>query len=78
MSEQPSKNPILESGNFLYSLMMLAVIAMVVAIGGIGFVSVAKGNNATASASGASSTTVEVTLTEFAISMSLMSCRLET
>ncbi|KGA14124.1 hypothetical protein GM51_18020 [freshwater metagenome] len=70
MSEQPSKNPILESGNFLYSLMMLAVIAMVVAIGGIGIVSVAKGNNATASASGASSTTVEVTLTEFAISMS--------
>ena len=69
MSEQPSKNPILESGNFLYSLMMLAVIAMVVAIGGIGIVSVAKGNNATDSASGAALTNVEVTLTEFAIAL---------
>ncbi len=70
MSEQPSKNPILESGNFLYSLMMLAVIAMVVAIGGIGIVSVSKGSSGTNGADGATLTNVEVTLTEFAISMS--------
>ena len=70
MSEQTSKNPILESGNFLYSLMMLAVIAMVVAIGGIGIVSVAKGNGSATNTNGSSTTTVQVTLTEFAISMS--------
>jgi uncharacterized cupredoxin-like copper-binding protein len=70
MPEQPSKNPILESGNFLYSLMMLVVIAMVVAIGGIGIVSVANSNGGATSANGASTTTVQVTLTEFAISLS--------
>ena len=69
MSEQPSKNPILESGNFLYSLMMLAVIAMVVAIGGIGIVSVAKSNGSTTNTNGSSTTTVQVTLTEFAIAL---------
>ena len=69
MSEQPSKNPILESGNFLYSLMMLAVIAMVVAIGGIGIVSVAKSKGSTTNTNGSSTTTVQVTLTEFAIAL---------
>lgn len=69
MSEQTSKNPILESGNFLYSLMMLAVIAMVVAIGGIGIVSVAKSKGSTTNSNGSSTTTVQVTLTEFAIAL---------
>jgi uncharacterized cupredoxin-like copper-binding protein len=49
--------------------MMLAVIAMVVAIGGIGIVSVAKSNGSTTNTNGSSTTTVQVTLTEFAIAL---------
>ncbi len=69
MSEQQSKKNLLASGNAMFSLMMLAVIAMVTAIGAIGVVSVAKGS--TVSSSGGSSvTTVSVTLTEFAVTLS--------
>ena len=72
MSEKSLREQLSEGGNFLFSLMMLAIIAMVVSIGAIGVVAVAKnstsGSGGTESA--AASTTVEVTLTEFAISMS--------
>lgn len=71
MSEQNSKNNLLASGNAMFSLMMLAVIAMVVSIGAIGVVSVARGGTSSASAGGGNAvTTVEVTLTEFAITLS--------
>ena len=74
MSEKPTRNPFLASSDFLFSLMMLAVIAMVVSIGAIGIVSVAKnGGSATEAAgspSASGSSTVEVTLTEFAIAFS--------
>ena len=69
MTEQKKGNPFLEAGNMMFSLMMLAVVAMVVSIGAIGIVSVAKSNGATAAGTGAP-TTVQVTLTEFAIEMS--------
>ena len=68
MSEENKRNPLLESGNMMFSMMMLAVIAMIVAIAGIGIVSVAKSDNVAASSGGA--TTVNVTLTEFAITLS--------
>ena len=74
MSDKPSRNPFLASSDFLFSLMMLAVIAMVVSIGAIGIVSVAKNGGssteATGSPSASGSSTVEVTLTEFAIAFS--------
>lgn len=69
MSQGADKQQPIMNGNNLFSLMMLAVIAMVVSIGAIGVVSVAKGGSATAGGpSGVS--TVEVTLTEFNISLS--------
>jgi FtsP/CotA-like multicopper oxidase with cupredoxin domain len=74
MSEKPTRNPFLASSDFLFSLMLLAVIAMVVSIGAIGIVSVAKnGGSSTESAgspSASGTSTVEVTLTEFAIALS--------
>jgi FtsP/CotA-like multicopper oxidase with cupredoxin domain len=69
MSEKNVRNQLLEGGNFVFSLMMLAVIAMVVSIGAIGVVSVAKSDGASAGAASAT-TTVNVTLTEFAIKLS--------
>ncbi len=68
MSEENKRNSLLDSGNMLFSMMMLAVIAMIVAIAGVGIVSVAKSDNVAASSGGA--TTVNVTLTEFAITLS--------
>ena len=68
MTEENRKNSLLDSGNMIFSMMMLAVIAMIVAIGGIGIVSVAKSDNVAASSGGA--TTVNVTLTEFAVTLS--------
>ncbi len=68
MAEENRKNSLLDSGNMIFSMMMLAVIAMIVAIGGIGIVSVAKSDNVAASSGGA--TTVNVTLTEFAVTLS--------
>ncbi len=74
MSEKPNRNPFLASSDFLFSLMMLAVIAMVVSIGAIGIVSVAKNGGSSTESAGAPSasgtSTVEVTLTEFAIALS--------
>ncbi len=72
MSDKPTKNPLIASSDFLFSLMLLAVIAMVVSIGAIGIVSVAKngGSSSEAAASPSGSTTVDVTLTEFAIAFS--------
>ncbi len=74
MSEKPNRNPFLASSDFLFSLMMLAVVAMVVSIGAIGIVSVAKnGGSSTESAgspSASGTSTVEVTLTEFTIALS--------
>ena len=74
MSEKPTRNPFLASSDFLFSLMMLAVIAMVVSIGAIGIVSVAKNGGSSTEAAGSpsasGSSTVEVTLTEFAIALS--------
>lgn len=69
MATQEKKNPFLEAGNVMFSLMMFAVIAMVVSIGAIGVVSVAKGSGATAS-TGGGTVNVEVTLTEFAVTFS--------
>lgn len=68
MSEDNKRNPLLEGGNMMFSMMMLAVVAMIVAIAGVGIVSVAKSDNVAASSGGA--TTVNVTLTEFAITLS--------
>ncbi len=74
MSEKPTRNPLLASSDFLFSLMMLAVIAMVVSIGAIGIVSVAKNGGSSTEAAGSpsasGSSTVEVTLTEFTITFS--------
>jgi FtsP/CotA-like multicopper oxidase with cupredoxin domain len=69
MSEKNVRNQLLEGGNVLFSMMMLAVIAMVVSIGAIGVVSVAKSDGASAGSASAT-TTVNVTLTEFAIKLS--------
>ena len=69
MSEKNARSQLITGGNFLFSLMMLAIIAMVVSIGAIGIVSVAKSDGAKADAAGAT-TTVNVTLTEFAIKLS--------
>ena len=68
MSEQKKGNPFLEAGNMMFSMMMLAVVAMVVSIGAIGVVSVARSNGASAVSSGP--TTVQVTLSEFEIKLS--------
>lgn len=74
MSDKPSRNPLLASSDFLFSLMMLAVIAMVISIGAIGIVSVAKNGGSSTEAAGLpsanGSSTVEVTLTEFTIAFS--------
>ncbi|MFZ4112282.1 MAG: multicopper oxidase domain-containing protein, partial [Ilumatobacteraceae bacterium] len=74
MSDKPTRNPLLASSDFLFSLMMLAVIAMVVSIGAIGIVSVAKNGGSSSESAGtpsaSGSSTVEVTLTEFAIALS--------
>ncbi|KGA09910.1 MAG: hypothetical protein GM46_6450 [actinobacterium acAcidi] len=74
MSDKPTRNPLLASGDFLFSLMMLAVIAMVVSIGAIGIVSVATNGGASTETAGSpsasGSSTVEVTLTEFVIAFS--------
>ncbi len=73
MSEKSTKNPLVASSDFLFSLMMLAVIAMVVSIGAIGIVSVAKNGGSSSEGlvvSPTGSSTVEVTLTEFAMSFS--------
>ena len=69
MLDGSSKNKSLVDGNALFSLVMLAVIAMVVAVGAIGIVSVAKSSTASGASSGGT-TTVQVTLTEFAIELS--------
>ena len=69
MIEGSTKNKSLVDGNALFSLVMLAVIAMVVSIGAIGVISIAKSSGASgASASG--TTTVQVTLSEFKITLS--------
>ena len=60
MSDKPTRNPLLASSDFLFSLMMLAVIAMVVSIGAIGIVSVAKNGGSSVAAASSGSTTVEV------------------
>jgi len=72
MSDKPSRNPLSASSDFLFSLMMLAVIAMVISIGAIGIVSVAKNGGSSTEAAGLPSgtSTVEVTLTEFTIAFS--------
>jgi len=72
MSDKPTRNPLLASSDFLFSLMMLAVIAMVVSIGAIGIVSVAKngGSSTEGTPTTSGSSTVEVTLTEFTITFS--------
>ena len=72
MSEKPTRNPFLASSDFLFSLMMLAVIAMVVSIGAIGIVSVAKngGSSTEGPASLSGTSIVQVTLTEFAVEFS--------
>jgi len=69
MSDNPTRKPLLASSDFLFSLMMLAVIAMVVSIGAIGIVSVATngGSSTEATGIGSGSSTVQVTLTEFAV-----------
>lgn len=69
MSEKRLGNQFFESGNFLFSLMMLVIVVMVISIGAVGVVAVAK-DSTTGTGSAASTTTVEVTLTEFTISMS--------
>ncbi|MFY8238798.1 MAG: multicopper oxidase domain-containing protein, partial [Ilumatobacteraceae bacterium] len=69
MSEKNVRSQLLDGGNVLFSMMMLAVIAMVVSIGAIGVVSVAKSDGASAGSASAT-TTVNVTLTEFAIKLS--------
>lgn len=69
MIEGSTKNKSLVDGNALFSLVMLAVIAMVVSIGAIGVISIAKSSGASgASANG--TTTVQVTLSEFKITLS--------
>jgi uncharacterized cupredoxin-like copper-binding protein len=69
MSDNSTRKPLLASSDFLFSLMMLAVIAMVVSIGAIGIVSVAQNGGSSTEATGivSGSSTVQVTLTEFAI-----------
>ena len=69
MIEGSSKNKSLVDGNALFSLVMLAVIAMVVSIGAIGVISIAKSNSAGA-ATASGTTTVQVTLSEFKITLS--------
>lgn len=65
-----SRNQSFGGNNTFFALMMLAVIAMIVSIGAIGVVSVAKSNNGSAAAGGSETTTVNVTLTEFKVSLS--------
>ncbi len=69
MIEGSSKNKSLVDGNALFSLVMLAVIAMVVSIGAIGIVSIAKSKGGGGATAGGS-TTVQVTLSEFKITLS--------
>ena len=69
MIEGSSKNKSFVDGNTLFSLAMLAVIAMVVSIGAIGIVSVAKSSGASG-ATASATTTVQVTLSEFKITLS--------
>ena len=69
MIEGSSKNKSLVDGNALFSLVMLAVIAMVVSIGAIGIVSIAK-SKGTGGASASGTTTVQVTLSEFKVTLS--------
>jgi uncharacterized cupredoxin-like copper-binding protein len=68
MAEENKRNSLLDSGNVMFSMMMFAVIAMIVAIAGVGIVAVAKGDSVVASTG--STTTVNVTLTEFAVTLS--------
>ncbi len=69
MIEGSTKSKSLVDGNALFSLVMLAVIAMVVSIGASGVISIAKSSGASgASANG--TTTVQVTLSEFKITLS--------
>lgn len=70
MSEGTRNQQPIMNGNNLFSLMLLVVVAMVVSIGAIGIVSVAKGGSASAGGSSSGTTTVQVTLTEFAITLS--------
>ena len=72
MSDNSTRKPLLASSDFLFSLMMLAVIAMVVSIGAIGIVSVATngGSSTEGPASLSGSSIVQVTLTEFAVEFS--------
>jgi FtsP/CotA-like multicopper oxidase with cupredoxin domain len=69
MSDNSTRKPLLASSDFLFSLMMLAVIAMVISIGAIGIVSVATNGGSSTEGTGtpSGSSTVEVTLTEFTI-----------
>lgn len=68
MSEENKRSSLLDGGNMMFSMMMLAVVAMIVAIAGVGIVSVAKSDSVVATSGGA--TTVNVTLTEFAVTLS--------
>jgi uncharacterized cupredoxin-like copper-binding protein len=72
MSDNSARKPLLASSEFLFSLMMLAVVAMVVSIGAIGIVSVAKngGSSTEGPASLSGTSIVQVTLTEFAVEFS--------
>ncbi|MFM8794284.1 MAG: multicopper oxidase domain-containing protein [Acidimicrobiales bacterium] len=66
MSEETEKRSALASGSLMISLMMVLVIAMVLVIGAVGVVAVSGGSGG---ATSGGSTTVSVTLTEFAITM---------
>ncbi|MFM9083803.1 MAG: hypothetical protein ACKOQ7_08005, partial [Actinomycetota bacterium] len=66
MSADTEKKSALASGNLMISLMMVLVIAMVLVIGAVGVVAV---SGAHGSASTGGSSTVSVTLSEFAITI---------
>ena len=66
MSENSERNTFAANGNFIYLTAMAAIVVMVLAIGGIGIASVSGGGIGT---SVSDTSTVEVTLTEFGISM---------
>ena len=66
MSADTEKKSALASGNLMISLMMVLVIAMVLVIGAVGVVAVSGGHG---SASAGGSSTVSVTLSEFAITI---------
>ena len=70
MLDGSSKNKSLVDGNAIFSLVMLAVIAMVVSIGAIGIVSVAKSSGGGGATAAGGTTTVQVTLTEFKVELS--------